>query len=391
MDSLFFLKEISPILSPLYWIGIFTPILIIWSISKFDDILARKPFSYYLWASLVFLNCINFLIQYSELGMLGDIIKYTAPVFLFMYSWKYFSTIEDIEGLLFTFIIASLFPIALILFENFVTPVSGAKLSESRGGGIRFEGFYADSFSYAIYFVSLFLAIGYFYLKMHFQLDFNHFNKKRVLFISLTIIIGLISIKHTATWGVLISLFILFLLLQLNNVKNFIVISLIVLFSLPLVGQYLVEDEIAPLLAKEINILEGNAPLERSFNGRAMRWVNFFSVWIDYPIEAQLLGVSLSNEEFSRIMVSGNTHSDFVRFFFLTGIIGFIGYIALLLLITKKSLNSSPPLIFIQLGSVLIVTLFSVSAMPLLYANLTYLIIPLFTYTLKTSKVAFET
>src|SRR5688572_28238912 len=87
-DNFYDLKEVSVLTSPLYIIGILTPVLIFVSLtsSKLKPA-ARSNVSipFYLWSILVILNCFYFYFTDLSLVALGDVIKYTLPILLFTY------------------------------------------------------------------------------------------------------------------------------------------------------------------------------------------------------------------------------------------------------------------------------------------------------------------
>ena len=74
---------------------------------------------------------------------------------------------------------------------------------------------------------------------------------------------------------------------------------------LPIFGPILYESQIKPLINKEINVVNGDAEVNRAFNGRVDRWENYFAIWNDLPLYSHFVGISFTGEEKSPIMLSG--------------------------------------------------------------------------------------
>lgn len=380
IDTFYFLKELSILLSPLYLIGIITPILIFISLASVNIKTYSTPISFKIWSFFIFFNCTFLLINFPDVQMFGAVIKYTIPVFLIIYCWKFFRTQKDLELILYTAIIASIFPVLLLLFEFFVEPIKVDTLTESRGGGVRLEGLYADSVSYAIFFIYLMIGFAYYHMKQKLKIEKNYFTNQKVIIVLTILIIGLIAIKHTATWAVVLTIILLSFLSNLRNAKGFIGVVIFIAVFIPIVSQFLFEDHILPLIQKEIRVIQGNAPVENSFNGRMTRWIMFFEYWSKMNPFAQIIGVVHSKFEFARNMVTGFTHNDYIRQFFLTGIFGVISYVVFIIGSVRNIFNTDGAISFVILSNASLLLLYSISSMPSLYPTLLYLSIPVISF-----------
>jgi len=317
--------------------------------------------------------------------MLGEILKYLTPVFIFYYINKLFNSENDLHGILITFLISSIFPLLVLLYEFIFSPIDPQFVSRGRVGGARSSGFYADLFTYAIYLTGLFLINGYFYFrKQIYGIKTTTINPILLLVV---IFIGLISIKHVASWFAMGSLLLLFGLLQLRSRKGIVMVLFLFGILLPVISQTIYETQIDPLIRKEFVVMEGRAPVERAFNGRMYRWLNYYDWWLNMNTFSQVFGVSSSGFEKANVMVTGNTHNDFIRLFFLTGFPGLILYLAFLITITRFALRLPRDKMFLIIGAVFTVVLYSLSSLPTLYSSLLYLIIPIFVHALSFSKV----
>mgnify|MGYP006109321757 CR=1 FL=1 len=99
---------------------------------------------------------------------------------------------------------------------------------------------------------------------------------------------------------------------------------------MPKIGGYLVEKYIAPLFNKEISAYQGTADQEKALNGTIVRWKIYFDRWGAMSSGSQIFGVGASGSVYTKIMMSGGMHSDYIRFLFATGILEGLSYIFIL-------------------------------------------------------------
>ena len=116
---------------------------------------------------------------------------------------------------LITFLIASLFPAATLYYEILLNPIREVYNTDSRGGGLRLSGFYADLFGYMSHLICGFIAYCYFYIK-NIDKKKKHFvfgNMGFVVVLMITLV-GIYNLRHQASWAV--SLILLLILLAKN-------------------------------------------------------------------------------------------------------------------------------------------------------------------------------
>ena len=383
VDLFYFLKEISPFFSPLYIVGVATPVLILLSFlsrgfpKKFKSFIS--DFSFTTWSVIVLINLIVLFVFYGGLAISSEVIRYGSPLLLFFYIRHFVRSKVDLIGLLQSFVYSAIFPMCLLAYELMFGAINAEFLTESRGGGARLQGGYADIMNYAIYFTMAFLIQCYFFIRSS-KLNYVSI-KQRLLLIVVTLVcfIGLVGIKQSSSWAVMLFIGFLFLVYNLNSRKGIVVILItlpVLIFTLPVVYK----SSIEPLIEKEYKVIEGEADLERSFNGRMSRWVKFFGIWSEMPIGSNLVGVTTSGHDQTLIMVSGGMHSDYVRVIFLSGILGFIFYMLFLLNLLMRARKIAIPERFLVFGGVGTVMLYSVSTNPLLYFPLLYCVFPIMAY-----------
>ena len=271
--------------------------------------------TFYFFVFLLITNLLFVLIYESSFYQFGVTIRTILPFCFVFYFRKHLNKVSDVEGFLITFLIASIFPIVTLYYEILVSPIREVYNLESRGGGLRLSGFYADLFGYMSHLVCGFIAYCYFYIrninkkKKHFV-----FGNTGFVVVLLITLIGIYNLRHQASWAVLLTLLLLFVYLVRKKAsfsKSFIFITVIIG-----VGAYFYNEVFSVLYAKDINVFQGNAQDTAALNGRVWIWKRYFAIWENFNVLSQWLGAGIAQHEKSRIMMSGGMHNDYVRFFF---------------------------------------------------------------------------
>lgn len=389
IDNFYFLKDISPLLSPLYVAGVLTPVFIVFSfLSRSFRPKYRSPIAdlvFGTWGVLVVVNSLIVLLSDYSLSTLGEVIKYTTPVLLFFYARHIISSKEDLTGFLQAFLIGCILPAAILIYEQIFGAISPEQLTEKRGGGERTHGAYADVMSYAIYIIGSFLVSTYLFLK-----DMKGKRRRRMpLWLLLVIaldVLALVSIKQVSTFAVFATLMTLFLFHLLQNKRSLILLAL----ALPLVliiGKYIYDKNVKVLVAKEVAVIDGEADVDRSFNGRMHRWERYFELWGEMPGYTSFVGVPSSGFKEVPLMISGGMHSDFVRLLFFTGFLGLTMYLFFLFIVFLKSNGLRSYDRYLAWGALGALLLHSVSTTPLMYASYNYLFVIVFSYVLLPQRI----
>jgi len=397
-DNFYYLKDISPFISPLYILGVLIPILVLLSLNS-RGLPRKRPsaidLTFNLFAALFFSQALILLIFNGTLDAIGNTIQYVTPIFLFFYLRRVLSDPSHLNGILQTFFISASISIVLIPVTIIFGSNSFQQISQGRGGGFRFHGGYADMMNYAIYITGAFLILGFFFLQSVEDTQRQRLARRRLL-LFLPIGVGsLYAIKHTASWAVFIMLFGLFLVFAITSRKAQPLV-LVLLLTGALAGQMLIEKQLTSLVRKEVRVIEGEAEVERSFNGRMRRWKRYFASWQDMGFFAKIFGTPLSYLERSSlqalaggapdpaekvpIMVSGGMHSDYVRLIFLTGGSGLILYFLFIVGILKRGVKFRRDQRFLIFGAVLVVVFYSISTNPLLYQPMMNYILTIFAF-----------
>lgn len=383
IDLFYFLKNISIVLSPLYIVGVLTPIVIVISLlsKRFPKRIKsiKIDFSFGLLTMLITLNLFVYLLSFLSIGTVSEVIKYATPLFLFYYFRRFVGNKKNLIGLLQTFYYSASIPLLLLIYELLIGPINPEYLTESRGGEARIQGGYADIMNYAIYITGALIFKLYSYLENFKRKTLNVNRILDAVFVLFFCFLGLTAIKQTASWGVFFAVMVIFLFF---NLKNKITLGFVVL-SLPLIlyaGILTFESKIEPLIKKEFQVLEGEREARFLLNGRVSRWLSVFDEWEEMNILCKMFGTSFSGSPNLPYFISGAMHSDYIRMLFLTGILGLLFYLLFYLSLFKKSLNLNGADRFLLLSSLVATLLFSISTNPLLYSPYLYFVFPIFAY-----------
>jgi hypothetical protein len=384
IDNFWELKESSALASPLYIVGVATPVFIALSFTshnfrKQGTSLQDLPFSAF--SIILILNCLIYYSTQISVSAMGDFIKYTTPIILYYYSRCFVRNKQDIDGIIFTTLIACIFPFGMLLYESIFNPIAVEYLSSGRGGGSRIRGAYADIMTYAIYIIMFFVIFGYYFLD-------NIYNAKakikvNVFHITLVLVIvlyGLIGIKQVSTWTVALAIFGLLILHNLKNAKGLIFVVMIITVLGGFFAETIYTTQIEPLIGKEIKVVDGETESNQALNGRMSRWEKYFEIWEKMPIYNHFAGITSANFPETEVMIGAGMHSDYVRLLFLTGFIGIALYIVFILLAAQKYTQLKIPEKFLLSSMIASLLLWSVSTIPTLYAPLLYFIFPIFSY-----------
>lgn len=393
VDSLYFVKEYSSFLSPVYIIGVLTPFLALLSYqsNKFkraphngiDNLMA-------VWGFVLFINAVYLLSWAYSLNNLGDEIKYLTPPILYFYIRRFVRHKDDLRFIMTNFFISCLIPFGTLAFELLVHPLTPEFVSEGRGGGSRLRGNFADSVSYGIYFIGAFLTMGYFFLDKVYSKARKKTPTTKMFLVFLVVVIGIASLRHISSWTVFLVSIGWLLYYNSRNIRGLAVVIVIGLVVLPIFAKPIYTEFIAPLLQKEINVIEGDSDIQYGLNGRISRWQRYFEVWLGMSPVAQLLGVSFSGLKEAPTMVGGGMHSDYVRILFLSGVIGVLSYVLFILSLLTGFRKLRPPERFLFFTSFTAVVLYSVSTLPMIYLPFISYIFPIFCFSLLPAKTMYD-
>lgn len=389
IDALYVLKEISPFLSPLYIVGVFTPVLVVLAVLSRSVERPQAGASdglFAAWGWLLALSAfVSIVVDGLNVGALEAAFHLVTPVFLYLFARHFVRSKRDLVGFATTFFFSLVVPYGMILFETFVTPIG---TQESRGL-VRFHGAYGDVASYGMFFTAGVLLAGYFFLDEALDLP------KRVRYGRLAVAfgvgaLGLVKINHgssLAIFGVLVALFFLHGLSSRQAPAILLVAVALVSGAFIFFGDALLAQYDA-IVARELTVMEReDKGFEASFHGRGGRWLWMLAIWEQLPDQAKLFGISLGymQPEWQSVipfrqMVLKGTHNDYIRVLFATGIVGLSAFLLFLGTVFVKSFWLPRALRFLVWGSLANLVLLAVALTPTLYPTVQYICFVVFAY-----------
>lgn len=383
-DNFYFLKEYSAFYSPIYLLGVLTPILCFVAIARMKSIRSASADQFMrIWWIMIIVNGLALLSFDATVDNFGNVWKYLSPPLLFFYLRHFVQSKRDLVFLLQTFLYSAIYPFLSMAIELVFGPIAPEYVSAGRGGGARLRGYYADSANYFIYFINSLVIGTYFFLDRIFSKDKkNPMTASKLLLLFIAGLIGIIQLRHVTTWITLAVIIALLLYFNAKNVKGFGVLIVIGLIIVPILGTLVYDQYIYPLIAKEFRVWDGDVDIQYGFNGRISRWERYFEVWGQMPSFAQFFGVSLSGFREAPIMMSGGMHNDFVRILFMTGIFGIILYVLFIISVFFRWIIFKVPERFLILSSVAALFLYSMTTLPMTYAGFQYVFFAVFSFAL---------
>lgn len=381
LDLLFFLKELSPFLSPLYIVGVATPLLIVASYfsKRFPRTQSTVPdLVFVLLGGLLLFNAFAVLTLDVGFSSLEIVFKSMTPILIYFFVRHLIRSQRDLYGLLTTFLYSAIVPIGMLLYESFINPFDSGVI-ETRGF-IRFNGLYADVVSYAIYVIGAFLTVSYFFLR---SLNTPSFKRRSIEFGVATIVtlVCLVNMHHATSWVVFGAMSVL-LIVHLSSIR---LAPVLLLVGTLAAGCYLifgttVSERMAIMFGTEMAILDDEEEAERAFHGRGYRWKGYVNDWSEAPITSKMVGISVTSTVPQRSKLLSGTHNDYFRIGFSAGLIGLVLYLFVFVLLFFAALRMPRGERFVLLAAMAVVLLYSITTTPTLYAPLMYLCLPVFAF-----------
>lgn len=364
LDIFYYLKDISPFLSPLYIVGVMTPVLIAGSF--LSKSFPRKENSsldwvFGVWGVLLFFNVLAALTWQFSLYSLEIAFKLLLPIVLYFFLRHLIRSKRDLMGILTTFLYSSLIPFGMLLYEKFFTSIR-ADISR---GMMRSSGAYADVISYAIYWMGALLVASYIFLGQ----DTRMFLLKRarlLIVVCALCLLGLLTIHHLTTWGVF---FMLIGLLIFYSTRSKHIPAMLLMLLIGIVGFYFIGDtvneKISVLIEVDMRVLEGDLDSGRALHGRFDRWRRYIEQWEEMPVTSKLFGVSLTPSAWRHgTSVLGGVHNDYLRILFASGLLGLSTILLFYVILFFKSWSLAPSEKFLVQGAIALMLLYSITKLP---------------------------
>lgn len=371
-EQFYALKSISPILSPLYWLGALTLLFSVIGILNGKRIKSKLDRTFIFWAVLVVVSTTALYFSSSTiLEYLNYATKLTIPVAVYYFLRVFIKDKNDFTGLLTTFLLSCIFPVGSILFGL----IRGGYFTEGR-----FEGSYADVFNHAFYLSFGTITLLYHYVKS--RSDNNSMKISSLLIVAglIIAIAGLWIIKHIATIAVFITVIVLFIYIVFRKKQQaallMIVLALLFIFF---TGDLFYQEVVNPRIEYEVEIIEGSRDVDQAVHGRMSRWTWLMGDFRSAPFMAKLAGYPLSLKR-STHMINITPHNDFLRIMFFTGYAGLIFYIYFLFKGLKRVIYNDAPERFFIYAVIFSTILYSVTTVPTFYPGYVNILMIAFAY-----------
>jgi len=377
IDNFFYLKEISPLLSPLNWAGLLTPLLCLPPIINYSYKRNIIHWLFNKWSILILINSLLLIFQPIDYISLSQwVLKLSLPVFLFAFLRIFIHNKSDLNGLLTTFLYAAGIAASILFYELVFNPI---KLGYSRGIE-RLQGGYADVMNYAIYLSFGFAVLTYYFIVYKTTKRGIQISLLGLIFAGIFCVAGLIGISHTASYTVFAAICLLLIILL---AKKYIFISIFIIglfwIFISTYGDKFYQQRIQPLVEKEYEVIQGERDQEQLFHGRMARWKYAWNNFKGSPIHVWLFGFPLSlKDPFFNISIG--IHNDFLRIFYFTGIIGIMLYLFFLYGLYRRKRYLLIPEKFLLYATLIILLLYSISTTPTFYPNFLYILFIVFAY-----------
>ncbi len=380
IDNLYFLKEVSPLLSPPYVVGVLTPLLCVSALLQYRlPAFAPAEKSYLAWGiSLLLGSLLVFLHDPLSLLSIEFVLKISMPVYLFFFLRVLIRSADDLNGILTSFLYSAIFVAAILLYELLIGPIS---LEESRGL-MRIQGSFGDVVSYGMYIVFTTIVTTYYFFARQAEVSSNKL--LALLLVVATInVLGLVNIHHTATYSIFIMLFGLFLLYNFQTRNEGLALGILLGAGLAmgLFGSSFIQEKITPLLETDLAIYQGEKSTDQLFHGRVGRWRLMLSNFFQENPLVQFLGLPLRFDPVFPYIGIGS-HNDFFRIMFATGYIGLFFYCRFLWRLLQGAVHLAKAQRYLLYSTAIALLFYSISVTPTFYAPFLYFALSVFAFAL---------
>ncbi|MFB6258363.1 MAG: O-antigen ligase family protein [Flavobacteriales bacterium] len=377
IDGFYTLKRISPFVSPLYIVGILTPILTLVAVLKLPAPKRSKLDTWFkAWGLLIAISLLFlFFRDATSIRFLQYLFKLTMPLYLFAFLRYFVRSERELNGLLQAFLYSTLIVAGVFLFEVFMGPI---RVEESRGF-TRIQGFFGDVVNYGIYLTQGFLVTAYFHLRRPSgESELKSFIRLGVAVFLATAL--LLNIHHTATLGVFATLLLLFLYFERQRRPGLIAfLSILIIAGSLYVGRSFLQENVIPLIEEEIEVLQGDAQAGKLLHGRVSRWQSMWGRFTEEGPWAVFFGYPLG-KGYPYQMISAGAHNDYIRILFMSGLFGLIVYLGILQQWLRRLKGLTRAHRFLATGGLLIIVLFSLTTTPTMYPPMLYVLYSIFAF-----------
>lgn len=384
IDNFYWMKEISPFLSPLVIAGILTPVLCLSATFRYrSGDFSRQDISFRLFSVLVVLAGVIFFIKHPGLPAAEFALKLTLPVYLYFFLIRFIESLDDLHGLLYATLIATYISAIFLVYEIVFQPIQEVEYSR---GVERLRGGYADVMNYGIYMSLGLISASYFFLR---DMKIRFFGINNLYLMLAFALVVIIKINHVASYIVFAALILLFTLYSLRRKPGWgFLLVVIIMITGSYFGQKIYKESITPMIEKDLMVLEGERETDALLHGRMGRWDVLWTRFKNAGMLSKVFGTSA--EVGSAYMMSSGAHNDFLRIIFTSGWSGFFMYLFFLAGIYLKSRWFEQPESYLITATLTATVLYSVTTTPTYYANYLYIFLAILVFFTLPPEVAYQ-
>lgn len=373
IDNFFYLKHVSPFLSPLYIVGVLTPVLCMFAIVRRRRILRTQKNAFFAgFAFLLFFNGLfMFPVLNSFLDFLSIFLKVIAPIYLFYFIVRFINSYDNFVGIIVTFLMSMSFVVGLFVYEVLFNPIR----EEFSRGFERIQGNFGDVASYGLYLNIGLICAAFLYFSSN-EIFVKRSTARNILFAF--IFLGLIAqprLNHMATLIVYLAqtTIILFFYFK-KNLASALFFILVIAILYPIVLEYYEPPEsVAGMVDTELSYLNEDE-IDKFGHGRVGRLRSLFEDYFaEAPFHSKLFGMPLSaDKQYTWIYGASGTHNEFVRTMMITGVTGFVFFMLFLFNFFTSVNRLEDQKKYIGFAVLVYFSLYSMSLTPLIYFPVLY-------------------
>jgi O-antigen ligase len=373
LDTTWHWKETGFGVSLLQIVGVLLPLFLLWALWRrrkdMDSLLLWRHAEVIVWLLLSLFSGLAVLSASADAETAGMLVKFILPAVFIVFGMLYLRERPVLDRLAVVMALSVVVPLLFVLYEVVFGPMS----LSTRSGVLRFSGPYAQVSVYGIHFSMGLLGVAYLYLR----------NRTNSLYLALLVVLSILALAipwvvHMTTWAVIGGLFVVLIVTMLwrkewLRVAVFVAIPVVVLF---LSFSMRPSEDYARIVAPDIGVIRGDAPVEYFGNSRGLIWKNYLQQYAGAPVYAQLFGMPYSGQE----DMSGTgfgAHNDFLRILMATGVVGLLLYFIWLVRTIRAVLKLRGELLFFGVGALIIWLGFSVGLTPTYIVPLSTVILPI--------------
>lgn len=276
--------------------------------------------------------CVAVFFIYIDESTVEKVVNYSLPLLTFIVAKNIITEKQQFQQLLFLFIAGFAIPVAAS--SVLIALGGGLQYEQYWTGELRYEGVYdgAHNLGHNVTFMIMLIVI-YVTLRRSNQEDGEReIGKGKRFFMGALVVLGLYCLYQSRLRTAIVGLILFTVIYLFYFNKRMLILGMTGLLALSVIFAPIVISRFVGTRDGEI----GSA--NEIFSGRLENWTSNLTGYVDLPIDRKLAGNGIGNE-LDLAGVHHDTHNDVLGVIADTGLVGFILYMLLQLLILRKILE----------------------------------------------------